>query len=122
MLQVRLSRYCLCLTHMLQVFYLYIAYVWNGFHVFSGVFAHVSDACFICFIYHLLYVANVVSGCFISRPCVAHWMRVRTEKREGCDGPRAGDVQVVRPLHGRAKHKRMGDVQAGSVGPHERVK
>jgi hypothetical protein len=31
MLQVCLSRCCICFTHMLQVFYLHVAYVCNGF-------------------------------------------------------------------------------------------
>jgi hypothetical protein len=35
----------------------------NGFQMFSGVFASVSDACFKCFIYLLLYIANVASEC-----------------------------------------------------------
>ena len=46
--QVCLSRYCICFTHMLQVFYLDVAYVCNGFLVFSGVFASVSLSSFVC--------------------------------------------------------------------------
>jgi hypothetical protein len=33
-------------AHMMQVFYLDVSYVYNGFKCFSGVFASVSDACF----------------------------------------------------------------------------
>jgi hypothetical protein len=53
MLQVCLSGYCICFTHMLQVFYLNVAYVCN---CFSCVFARVFIACFkyfSCFV-HLL--------------------------------------------------------------------
>jgi hypothetical protein len=53
--------------HMLQVFYLHVAYICNDFQVFLGVFGNVSNACFKCFIYLLLYVANVVSECFKNR-------------------------------------------------------
>ena len=42
MLQVCLSACCICFTHMLQVFYLTVAYVCNGFKVLLGVFASVS--------------------------------------------------------------------------------
>jgi hypothetical protein len=49
------------------VFYLDIAYVLQWlFKHFLGVFA---DACFICL---ETYVANVSSGCFKSRICIAH--------------------------------------------------
>jgi hypothetical protein len=51
------------------------------FKCFSGVFASVSDACFKCFIYLLLYVATVVSGCFKNRSRVAHGMRVGSVRR-----------------------------------------
>jgi hypothetical protein len=37
----------------LQVFHLDIAYVCNNIQVFSGVFASVSDICFMCFVYLL---------------------------------------------------------------------
>ena len=37
MLQVCLFGCCICFTHMLQMFYLDVAYVYNGFQVFSGV-------------------------------------------------------------------------------------
>jgi hypothetical protein len=51
MLQVCLSGCCICFTHMLQVFYMDVAYVCNGFQMFSDVFASGSDTCFKCFIY-----------------------------------------------------------------------
>jgi hypothetical protein len=38
MLQVCLSRCCICFTHTLHVFYLDVAYGSNGFQVFSGFF------------------------------------------------------------------------------------
>jgi hypothetical protein len=38
MSQVCLSGCCICFTHILQVFYLNVAYVCNGFQTFSGVF------------------------------------------------------------------------------------
>jgi hypothetical protein len=42
MLQVCLFGYCMCFTHMLQAFYLDVAYVCNCFSCVSG-------ACFECF-------------------------------------------------------------------------
>ena len=57
---------------MLQIFYLDVACVCNGFQVFLGVFASVSDTDFKCFIC-LLYVA---SGCFKSRSGVTCGMHV----------------------------------------------
>ena len=54
-----------CFIHLFQVFHLDVAYFGNGFQVVLGVFANVSDACFICFIYLYLYVATVVSECCI---------------------------------------------------------
>ena len=47
MLQVCLSEYCICFTHMLQEFCLNVAYV---LQLFSGVFANVSETCFKCLI------------------------------------------------------------------------
>ena len=44
-----LSIYCIYFAHMLQVFYQDVACVRNGFQVFLGVFASVSDSCFKCF-------------------------------------------------------------------------
>ena len=71
------------MLHMLQVFYLNVAYVCNGFQVFSGVFASVSYDCFMCFIDLLLYVVTVASGCLCSRSGVAHGMRVGSGWRCG---------------------------------------
>jgi hypothetical protein len=53
------------------VFYLDVAYVCNGFQVFSCVFSSVSEACFKCFICLQTYVTTVVFGCFKSKPGVA---------------------------------------------------
>jgi hypothetical protein len=72
MLQVCLSRCFIYFTHMLQVFYLDVAYVCNDFQVFSGVFSNVSDACLKYFICLQTYVASVASRCFKSRSGVAH--------------------------------------------------
>jgi hypothetical protein len=44
-----------------------VAYVCNGFQVFLGVFANISNSCFKCFICLHMYVASVVSECFKSR-------------------------------------------------------
>jgi hypothetical protein len=43
-----------------------------AFQVLSSVFCMCLDTCFKCFIYLLLYVANVKSGCFKSRLGVGH--------------------------------------------------
>jgi hypothetical protein len=56
---------------MTQVFYLDIAYVYNGFKCFSGIFASVLDACFKCFIYFQMNVTIVASECFKTRSSVA---------------------------------------------------
>jgi hypothetical protein len=53
------------------------------FKCFSGVFASVSDACFKCLIYLLLYVVTVASGYFKSRSGVAHGIRVGSGRRRG---------------------------------------
>ena len=66
MLQVCLSGCSICVTHMLQVFYLDVAYVCNGFRAFSGFFASVSEVCK-CFICLQTYIATVASGCFKSK-------------------------------------------------------
>jgi hypothetical protein len=70
MLQVCLFRCCICFTHMLQVFYMDVAYV-LVLQCFSCVFASVSDICFKCFICLQTYVVNVAFGCSKSRLCVA---------------------------------------------------
>jgi hypothetical protein len=53
-----------------------VAYVCDGFQMFSSVFASVSDTCFKCFLCFFLYVATIASGCFQSRSGVAHRMRM----------------------------------------------
>ena len=79
MLQVCLSRCCICFTHMLQVFYLHVAYVCNGFQVFLQVFQTyvLSILCvfIVCF--------NCCIWCFKSRSRVAHEMRVGSGWRHG---------------------------------------
>jgi hypothetical protein len=72
---------------MMQVFYLDVAYVYNGFKCFSGVFAGVSDACFICF---QIYVAIVASGCFKLECCIYHLAFLLS-----CLGVRRGKVEAV---------------------------
>jgi hypothetical protein len=65
---------------MLHMFHMYVAIVLAGcciffamtFHVFSAVFASVSNVCFKCFICLQTFIANISSGCFKSRSCVAH--------------------------------------------------
>jgi hypothetical protein len=77
MLQMCLSRCYICFTHMLQMFYLHVVYVNNGFQVF---FVSVLDICFKCFICLQTYVASIASECFKSRSSVAHLMRVKSGK------------------------------------------
>jgi hypothetical protein len=64
------------------------------FKYFLGVFAIVSNTCFKCFIWLLLYIAIVVSGCFKSRSGVAHGIRV-DDVRGGVGNVR-GDTGNVR--------------------------
>jgi hypothetical protein len=45
-------------------------------NVFQTFFVSVADACFKCFIYFILYVVTIVSGCFKNRSGVAHEIRV----------------------------------------------
>jgi hypothetical protein len=70
MLQVCLYGCCICFTHMLQLFYLDVAYMLQWF---SSVLLFLSglDTCFKCFICLQTYVASVVYGCFKSRSSVA---------------------------------------------------
>jgi hypothetical protein len=59
-LQVSLSGCYICFTLMLQVFYLDVTYVCNGFQAFFRCFFQVfSEACFKCFIDFQMYVASV---------------------------------------------------------------
>jgi hypothetical protein len=82
---------CKCFTHMLQVFYLHVAYVNNDFQVF---FASVSDACFKYFICLQTYVISVASRCFKDRSDVTHGMHVKSGKGAPAvptgAGPRVG--------------------------------
>jgi hypothetical protein len=71
MLQECLSECCICFTHMLEMFYVDVAYVCNGFKCFFRFFASVSDASFKCFICLHTYIASIVFGCFKSRSGVA---------------------------------------------------
>jgi hypothetical protein len=107
-LQVCLSRCYICFTYMLQVFYLDVAYVWNGFKCFSCVFASISYACFKCFICLQTYVAIVASGCFKSRSDVAH-VAMRVRNGGGMSGLRkwTGGADP----HGHAKRRRGRGVQ-----------
>jgi hypothetical protein len=76
-LQVCLSRYYICFTHILQVFYMDVAYVCN---CFSCVFESVSDVCFECSSYFVrmlqmfhLDVLKVGRGCCACACCnVSH--------------------------------------------------
>jgi hypothetical protein len=65
----------------LQVFYLDVSYVCNGFQTYFRCFFQVfSEACFKYFIYCRTYVVSVVSGCFKSISSVAHRMHVESER------------------------------------------
>jgi hypothetical protein len=103
MLQVCLSRCYICFTDMLQVFYLDVAYVWNGFKCFSCVFSSISYACFKCFICLQTYVVIVASGYFKSRSGVAH-VAMRVRNGGGMSGLRkwTGGADP----HGHAKRRR----------------
>jgi hypothetical protein len=64
----------------LQVFYLNVPYVCNGFSsVFSRVLASVSHKCLKCFICLLLYVPSIASG-FLKVDRVLQGMRVGNER------------------------------------------
>jgi hypothetical protein len=76
MLQVCLFGCCICFTHMLQVFYLYVVYVLQWLFKYFEFFSTISDACFKCFICLQTYVANVSSICFKRRLSVAHVVMV----------------------------------------------
>ena len=57
---------------MLRVYYMDVAYMYNGFQVFLGVFESVPDSCFKCFICLQTYVASVAYECFKVDRSVAH--------------------------------------------------
>ena len=65
-LQVCLSRCCICFTHMLHVFYLDVAYDCNDFQVFLGVFFKCFRSMLQVFQLPSDYVATVVFECFKS--------------------------------------------------------
>jgi hypothetical protein len=67
MLQVCLSGFCISFTYMLQVFYLDVAYVCNGFQVFSDVFCKCLRRMLQEFQLFLTYVVSVLSGFCKSR-------------------------------------------------------
>ena len=82
---------------------------------FSRVFASVSHTCFKCFIYLLLYVASIASGCFKSGSGVAHGMSWEARGARACPAwaHDAGDVQVLRdPTWAHKTQAHAGDVQA----------
>jgi hypothetical protein len=72
MLQVCLSGCCICFTHMLQVFYLDVAYVCNGFQALLGVFASVFTRMLQMFQLFRTYMTSVASECCKTRSCVAY--------------------------------------------------
>jgi hypothetical protein len=74
----------------LRVFYPDVAYVCNGFQMFSGVSQVFSDAYFKCFICLLLCVAIFVSECFKNRSGVANGMCMRSGRRRGRRSGRRG--------------------------------
>jgi hypothetical protein len=85
------SRCCICLQ-------------WFS-NVFQAFFVSVSDACFKCFIYFILYVATIVFGCFKNRSGVAHGIRVGSGWRRGPTASavaREPDVLGARLLRVRA--------------------
>jgi hypothetical protein len=67
LLQKCLYGCCIRFTHILQIFYLDIAYVCNGFQVFFICFISVSETCFKGFICLQTYVVSVASKCFKSK-------------------------------------------------------
>jgi hypothetical protein len=77
MLQVYFSLCCIGFTHMLQVFYLHIAYVSNVFKCFFG---SVSNAYLKYLICLQTYVASVAPRCFKSKSGVAHRIHVGSGK------------------------------------------
>jgi hypothetical protein len=93
-----------------SVFHLDVAYVCNGFKCFLGVFTSVSDTCFKCFIYLLLYVATVASGCFRSELSVTHGIRVGSGWRHGPRPARREPIAgaLARSMYGHCQHKRTG--------------
>jgi hypothetical protein len=105
MLQVCLSRCCICFTHMLQVFYLDV--------MILNCFCKCFRCMFQVFYLSFLYIVSVASKCFKSRSGVAHGMHVGSGRgreqspcgrRSGSVGPRAsaGDAGAVEQSPGDA--------------------
>jgi hypothetical protein len=103
MLQAYLSGCCICFTHTVQVFYLDVVYVFNGFQLLLQVFQmHVLSVSFFIFVCCICCIRM-----FQSRSGVAHRMRVGSERGRdrspcGCHsgarhGPcmSAGNARVV---------------------------
>jgi hypothetical protein len=78
---------------LLQLFYLDVAYVYNGFQVFSDVFASVSNACYKCFIGLLLYVLQVLHLDILKVNQMLH-IEYAWEAEGGLRGSHAGDVRA----------------------------
>jgi hypothetical protein len=78
---------------MLQVFYLDVMYVYDGFQVFSDVFASVSNTYFKCFIGLFWYVLQVLHLDILKVNWMLH-IGYAWEAGGGASGPRAGDVRA----------------------------
>jgi hypothetical protein len=101
MLQVCLSGCCICFTHMLQVYYLDVAYVCNVFQVFFQVFQmHVSSVSSDFFVRYKCLHLDVLK----SRSGVAHEMHM---------GNRRGHEWSLRGHTGGTGSR----VSAGDAGP-----
>ena len=114
MLQMCLSGYCICFTHMLQLFYLDVAYVLQWV---SRVF-RVSYACFKCFI--CLFICWKYCKCFKSRSGIAHGMHVSGRERERAVWPKHRCKWATSkrrgPSHGCVKRRRGSGLQPWASG------
>jgi hypothetical protein len=96
MLQVCLSRCCICFTHMLHAF-LFRCCVWLQW--FSSVFRcflSASEACFKYFNCLQMYVAIVIFGCFKSKSGVASLLPTFCYIVSACPPPGAGRASIRR--------------------------
>jgi hypothetical protein len=109
MLQMFLSGYCIYFTHMLQVFYMDVAYAYNGFQAFSGVFCKCSKSMFKVFYLSSDVCVSVASGCFKSRFSVAHRIHVGSG-RGRVRSPHA--VPVAWALYGHAARETQAQAKA----------
>jgi hypothetical protein len=103
--------------HMLHMFHTYVSSILSGRYVmfaivlkcFSGVFASVSETCFKCFIYLLLYVASIVSECFKTRLGCCTWdVRRNREVARAVShawSGSAGEVRAAGPTAGALARK-----------------